>query len=92
MATKKKTNISKKQSISSARPRSYSELYKDDKSRATQVYTTPTPKTNSGQELNTTAAAVNWREEYAHVVRDLRTLLIVSAALFAIIIITGFFV
>lgn len=92
MATKKKTNISKKQSISSARPRSYSELYKDDKSRAAQVYTTPTPKASSVQELNTTATAVNWREEYAHVVRDLRTLLIVSAALFAIIIITGFFV
>lgn len=92
MATKKKTNTSRKQSISSARPRSYSDLYKDDKSRAPQVYTAPTPNVTSAPELNTAAASVNWREEYAHVVRDVRTLLIVSVALFAIIIITGFFV
>jgi hypothetical protein len=88
--TKKKTNISKK-SVSSARPRSYSELYKNDKSSAPQVYTAPA-QNGATREIAAQAQTVNWREEYAHVVRDLRTLLIVSAALFAIIIITGFFV
>lgn len=92
MATKKKTNITKRQSISSARPRSYSELYKTDKSGAPQVYTAPAAKANATHETTAAATSVNWREEYAHVVRDLRTLLIVSAALFAIIIITGFFI
>lgn len=88
--TKKKTNISNK-SVSSARPRNYSELYKNDKSSAPQVYSAPA-QTAASREGAAPAQAVNWREEYAHVVRDLRTLLIVSAALFGIIIITGFFV
>ena len=88
--TNKKTNISKK-SVSSARPRNYRALYKNDKSSAPQVYTTPA-QNSATRESATPAQAVNWREEYAHVVRDLRTLLIVSGTLFAIIIITGFFV
>jgi len=90
MTIKKKTNSTKKQSISSARPRSYSDLYKTDKSGPPQVYSTPAVKVNTTHEMTTTT--VNWREEYAHVVRDLRTLLIVSAALFGIIIVTGFFI
>lgn len=89
--TKKKSNLSKK-SVSSARPRSYSELYKNDKSSAPQVYSAPAQKAVATYDVAAPAPAVNWREEYAHVVRDLRTLLIVSAALFAIIIISGFFV
>lgn len=88
--TKKKTNISKK-SVSNARPRSYSELYKNDKSSAPQVYNAPAQNVTS-REVAAPSSVVNWREEYDHVVRDLRTLLIVSAALFGIIIVTGFFV
>jgi hypothetical protein len=91
MATiKKKTNISKK-GVSSARPRNYSDLYKNDKSSAPQAYATPA-QNSATRESTAPAQVVNWREEYAHVVRDLRTLLIVSAALFGIIIVTGFFV
>ncbi len=91
MATKKKTTITKKRSISSGQARSYSDLYKDDKTRSVQV-TTPVQRTPTLQETPATVQTLNWREEYAHVIRDLRTLLIVSAILFAIIIITGFFV
>lgn len=91
MATKKKTNISKK-SVSSARPRSYSDLYKDDKTVTPQVSTTPTKKVATVQPVAAAVQPMNWREEYAHVVRDVRTLLLVSAVLFAIIIIIGFFV
>lgn len=92
MATKKRNISTKKQSVSSARPRSYSELYKDDRTRAPQVYNTPTKTAVAVHESTASTQTMNWREEYAHVVRDLRTLLIVSGVLFAIIIITGFFV
>lgn len=37
------------------------------------------------------ASHQRWQEEYGYVFHDLRTLLIVSVALFAIIIILGFF-
>lgn len=92
MATKKKTGVSKKQRLSTAQPRSYSELYKDDKTRPTQVSAAPISKTLTPQTSPSSVQTLNWREEYAYVVHDLRTLLIVSAVLFAIIIITGFFV
>lgn len=91
MATKKRNISAKKQSISSASPRSYSELYKDDKTRAPQVTNAPSKKVTV-QEPVAAAKTLDWREEYVHVVRDLRTLLLVSGVLFAIIIIASFFV
>ncbi|MEZ4732052.1 MAG: hypothetical protein R3E79_33465 [Caldilineaceae bacterium] len=84
MATKKKTASAKKQSASAARPRSYSALYKDDKTRSVQTVVTP-------KETVAPTSPVNWGKEYAYVVRDLRTLGVVAAVLFGIIIITGFF-
>lgn len=92
MATKKRNISAKKQSISSASPRSYSELYKDDKTRGPQVTNAPSKKVTVTQEPATAVKTQDWRAEYAHVVRDLRTLLMVSGVLFGIIIITGFFV
>ena len=92
MATKKRNISAKKQSISGASPRSYSELYKGDKTRAPQVTNAPSKKVTVTQESVAAAKTLDWREEYAHVVRDLRTLLLVSGVLFAIIIITSFFV
>jgi ABC-type lipoprotein release transport system permease subunit len=91
MATKKKSSATKKQSVSSARPRSYSELYKDDKTRTAQVYTATSRKIAAPQETPSAVQTLDWREEYVHVVRDLRMLLTVSAVLFAIIIVIGFF-
>lgn len=85
MATKKKTTLTRKPGASAARPRSYSELYKGDKTRTAQVVTTATSATASPEVMN-------WREEYAYVVRDLRTLGLVSAVLFGAIIIVGFFI
>lgn len=92
MATKKKTSITKKQGMSSASPRSYSALYKDDKTRSVQVYSTTSKKIGSTDDVRSAAPIINWRDEYAHIMRDLRRLLLVSAALFGIIIITGFFI
>lgn len=84
MAIKKKTASAKKQSVSAARPRSYSALYKDDRTRSVQTVVTP-------KETVAPTPSVNWREEYAYVVHDLRTLGIVATILFGVIIITGFF-
>ncbi|MEZ4861902.1 MAG: hypothetical protein R3C14_11360 [Caldilineaceae bacterium] len=91
MATKKK-DTAKKRSISSARPRSYSELYKDDKSRTPVTPTTKAPKAVTTAPVNTPAKLENWREEYDYVIRDLRTLTVVSGVLFAVIIVAGFFI
>jgi hypothetical protein len=84
MATKKKSSTTRRPSISAARPRSYSELYKADKSRTAPVVA-------KSAEVATSTQSMDLRQEYAYVIRDLRTLGIVSAALFGIIIIIGFF-
>lgn len=78
--------------MSNASPRSYSALYKDDKTRSVQASPATSKKIGSSEEVRSSAQIINWRDEYAHVLRDLRRLLLVSAALFGIIIITGFFV
>ena len=90
MATKKKPNISKKQSVSSGQPRSYGELYKGDATRTVSVVNTAPRKAVVTKELTGTPA-LNWREEYAYVASDLTQLAIVSAVLFGVIIVSGFF-
>ena len=86
MATKKKRSSTRTQSLSKSRPRSYGEMYKNE-TTVQQPTVTAAPKANTV----TVAESRDWRVEYSHVVRDLRTLLIVSAVLFAVIIVTGFF-
>lgn len=96
MATKsatqrKKSAAPKRQSINSGNPRSYGEMYKDDKTRSTTP-TTATPRRTVVVEMPRQTDNVNWREEYDYVIRDLRSLGIVTTALFAVIIVAGFFV
>ncbi len=91
MATKKKTNTAKKQGLSSGQPRSYGELYKSDKASPTPIVATTTKKVTVVKELNSSGKILNWRQEYMYVARDLRMLGIVSAVLFGIILISGFF-
>lgn len=90
MATRKK-RTSKRQSISSGRPRSYGDMYKNE---TTRQPTTNTAVTASRSTATAAQAAENidWRTEYSHVIRDLKTLLLVSAVLFAVIIVAGFFI
>lgn len=88
MASKK--NRSKK--LSSANPRNYSELYKDDKSTVTQSSTsTDEAVTKSTKAVDTVKGSdsVDWKHDYAYVVKDLRQLLIVSVVLFALVIGVG---
>ena len=96
MATKsatprKKSAAPKRRSISSGNPRSYGEMYKDDKTRST-VSTATTPRRTQVYEAPAPVDTVNWRQEYDYVLRDLRSLGIVTTALFAVIILAGFFI
>jgi len=95
MATKKKRQTPKGQSLSKSRPRSYGEMYKNE-TTIQQPMVTSTSKASSATTKAGSAATVteaqDWRVEYSHVMRDLRTLLVVSAVLFAVILVSGFFV
>jgi len=94
MATKsapqrKKNIAAKRRSISSGNPRSYGEMYKDDR---TVTPTANTPRPAPVRPVATAAESVNWRQEYEYVIRDLRNLGIVTTTLFALILIAGFFI
>jgi hypothetical protein len=92
---KGKKRVRSKKSASSARPRSYSELYKEQ-ANAT-VVPTPAPKAPASAKSKVAPAAtlrgsdtVAWEQEYQTVFKDLRHLLVVSASLFALMVILGF--
>ena len=94
MATQKKNKRGKKQR-SSANPRNYSAIYKDDRSNvptetavSDEAAVAAVPKTNGSKGSDT----VDWKSDYAYVVKDLRQLTIVSIVLFAVIIGIGFFI
>ena len=81
---------------SGGRPRSYSEVYKN--SDATPSSGGGAAPTASASEANKESSAaggakgsdlVDWQGEYGYVVKDLRTLFIVSGVLFAVIIGVG---
>lgn len=104
MATKsatqrKKSAAPKRQSISSGNPRSYGEMYKDDKTRSAAPSAAPSAAASVATSRRTAVVEtprqsdhLNWREEYDYVIRDLRSLGIVTTALFAVIIVAGFFI
>ena len=96
MANETKRTRTKK-SLSAAQPRSYSELYKGDNTvpaMATPVgsNTAKSAVKEVGMPLARGSDSVNWQKEYAHVIHDVRSLLLVSGVLFALIIVAGFFV
>ena len=91
MATKKKTNISKKPNASAGQPRSYSELYKSDNVRPVSTVATPVRRVVVAKTPASATSALSWEQEYTYVARDLRMLGIVSAILFGSIMISGFF-
>lgn len=87
MAKKKRSRS--KQSVSSAKPRNYSEMYKDDNT-VPQVQSSDSKSATASVTEKTSSDQVDWKGEYAYVFRDLRTLTIVSVVLFALIIGIGF--
>ena len=80
MATERK-RARDRRSISTSRPRSYSQMYKKDAVGASPQPVAPTPV------AATAAETVDWTHEYAYVAHDLRRLGIVSAILLALIIV-----
>lgn len=75
---------------SSANPTNYSKLYKQSDENVAQNVSAAAPvaATTTAQR---TSAEVDWRTEYGFVFSDLRKLFIVSAVLFAAIVVLGFF-
>jgi hypothetical protein len=88
MATKKKRTDGKRPTTNHGQPRSYSEIYKGETTRPQPVSTVTRPVPTAPAVVENT----DWTAEYQHVIGDLRLLLLVSAALFAIIIVTSFFI
>jgi hypothetical protein len=86
MATERRRSRDRK-SISTVRPRNYSDLYKN--SSAMQVAPAPT---SAAPGVALTSEIVDWKHDYAYVANDLRRLLIVSAVLFTAIILAGIFI
>ena len=84
---------SSKSNISAGRPRSYSELYKNDKTAPSTVPAVTGAKAQEPRTLvSRSSEVVDWKSEYAYVLSDLRLLGIVSASLLAIIVVVGFFI
>ncbi|NJN84393.1 MAG: hypothetical protein HC802_20350 [Caldilineaceae bacterium] len=80
---------------SGGRPRSYSEVYKSSDAKTSPGNgSKPVASANSASEAVESSVAggkkgsdsVDWQGEYGYVVKDLRKLLIVSGALFVVII------
>ena len=92
----KKNRSRSKKSVSSAKPRSYSQLYKNDNTIPATANNTATAAAEKKSATPTadvqTDDRSNWKNEYAYVVQDMRMLTIVSVVLFALIIVAGFFI
>ena len=94
MATNTKRRTRGKPSVSSASPRNYSHLYKNDNTvsaPATQA-ASAVKASESRYASVKSAEVVDWKKQYSYVMSDLRLLLIVSIALIAIIVVAGFFI
>lgn len=81
--------------MTAGRPRSYSDLYKNDKVLpATQpgVLVVDKPTASRRYMAPKSPEVIDLKSEYLYVTKDLRLLGIVSVSLIAIIIVAGFFV
>lgn len=80
--------------MSKAQPRSYSELYGNRDTRIASPAPTATPARAKRQTEATAVQrgsdTVNWASEYSNVLGDVRQLLFISAALFALMIVLGY--
>ena len=77
MASNRKTG----KGISSGRPRSYSELYRNSKDAAGTSGVASTASAVPGVGAATRQDNIDWHNEYGHVIDDLRRLGIITAVL-----------
>lgn len=75
---------------SAANPSNYSQLYKQSEQNILQSAAMSTTKV-APTSAPRTSEQIDWKTEYGYVFKDLRYLLIVSAILFAAIVVLGFF-
>ena len=79
--------------LSKAQPRSYSELYGTRAAGVdTPVSAAPARQKSRGEEMipQRGSDTVDWKNEYGQVFGDVRQLLVISALLFALMIVLGF--
>lgn len=80
--------------MSKAQPRSYSELYgnRETPISSATAATKAAPSIRKTEEVAPQRGSdtVNWKGEYGQVLGDVRQLLIISAALFALMIVLGY--
>lgn len=79
---------------SAANPSNYSQLYKQSEQNRLQAVARAAEAasgTASTSVVQRSSEEVDWKTEYGFVFTDLRRLLVISAALFAAIILIGFF-
>jgi hypothetical protein len=76
---------------SAANPSNYSQIYKQSEQNALQSAAPAVSTETKPIGAQRTSEEVDWRTEYSFVFKDLRQLLIISAALFALIVVIGFF-
>lgn len=81
---------------SAGNPSNYSQLYKQSEQNMLQASAASAPpaavpSATAQPVAQKTSSEIDWNHEYSFVFKDLRYLLIVSALLFAAIILIGFF-
>lgn len=92
MATRERKRQRRTPSRASGRPTSYSQLYKDDNTKLASAPAASARTARAGRTIGEKKGSetVNWSEEYTYVLQDLRTLVVVSIVLFAVMIGAGF--
>lgn len=91
MATKQ-SRSRRSRGMSKAQPRSYSELYgtSDAGSAAPAAAAKPAQRKTEEKVVRRSSDNINWAAEYGQVFGDLRQLLMISAALFVLMVVLGF--
>ena len=88
----KQTKSRRALGMSKAQPRSYAELYGNRETPITSAQAVTTPSRRKAEEVapQRGSDSVYWKSEYSQVFGDIRQLLVISAALFALMIALGY--
>jgi hypothetical protein len=96
MTKSTKSSRPRRSSVGDANPRSYSELLKrEQQNSSVAVAVTPTPastRSAAPAREDRREEKIDWTGEYHQVFSDLRQLLVISALLFALMIVLGFLI
>jgi hypothetical protein len=79
-------------SVSSSRPRSYSDIYRGAAAGADPEKQISQPIPSAAGGVGRGPESVDWKGEYAYVLNDLRNLLLITGVLFVAMVVIGFFI